>query len=66
MSLGVLATINQRLDWDVIELLSEEFGYIPKKIEDVGEELFTLDERLSLWAFPITAFLLMPPMISAI
>ena len=29
MSLGVLATINQRLDWDVIELLSEEFGYIP-------------------------------------
>jgi len=44
MSLGVLATINQRLDWDVIELLSEEFGYIPKKIEDVGEELFTLDE----------------------
>jgi len=44
MSLGVLATINQRLDWDVIELLSEEFGYIPEKIEDVGEELFTLDE----------------------
>ena len=44
MSLGVLATINQRLDWDVIELLSEEFGYVPKKIEDMGEELFTLDE----------------------
>ena len=44
MSLGVLATINQRLDWDVIELLSEEFGYIPEKIEDVGEELFALDE----------------------
>ncbi len=44
MSLGVLATINQRLDWDVIELLSEEFGYVPEKIEDMGEELFTLDE----------------------
>ena len=33
MSLGVLATINQRLDWDVIELLSEEFGYIPEKLK---------------------------------
>ena len=44
MALGVLATINQRLDWDVIELLSEEFGFTPEKIEDVGEELFSLDD----------------------
>jgi translation initiation factor IF-2 len=27
MSLGILATINQRLEWDVIELLAEEFGF---------------------------------------
>ena len=44
MALGVLATINQRLDWDVIELLSEEFGFNPEKVEDVGEELFSLDD----------------------
>ena len=37
MALGVLATINQRLDWDVIELLSEEFGFNPEKVEEVGE-----------------------------
>ena len=44
MALGILATINQRLDWDVIELLSEEFGFNPEKVEDVGEELFSLDD----------------------
>ena len=44
MALGVLATINQRLDLDVIELLSEEFGFNPEKVEDVGEELFSLDD----------------------
>ena len=43
MTLGVLATINQRLDWEIIELLAEEFGYVAEKLEDVGEELFTLD-----------------------
>ena len=43
MSLGVLATINQRLDWDLIELLSEELGFKAEKLEDVGEELFSLD-----------------------
>ena len=44
MALGVLATINQRLDWDVIELLAEEFGYKAERMEDVGEDLFSLDE----------------------
>ena len=44
MSLGVLATINQRLDWDLIQLLSEEFGYTAEKMEDVGDELFSLDQ----------------------
>ena len=44
MSLGVLATINQRLDWDIIELLAEEFGYEAKQLEDIGEELFDFED----------------------
>ena len=44
ISLGKLATINQRLDWDVIEMLAETFGYKAEAIEDVAEELFSLDE----------------------
>ena len=44
MGLGVLATINQRLDWDVIELLAEEFGYSAKQLEDIGEELFDFED----------------------
>lgn len=43
MSLGILATINQRLEWDVIELLAEEFGFKAERLEDIGEELFTLE-----------------------
>ncbi len=43
-SLGVLATINQRLDWDTIELLANEFGYQAEQMTDIGEELFSLDE----------------------
>ena len=44
ISLGKLATINQRLDWDVIEMLAETFGYKAEAVEDVAEELFSLDE----------------------
>ena len=44
ISLGKLATINQRLDWDIIEMLAETFGYQAVAVEDVAEELFTLDE----------------------
>jgi len=44
LGLGKLVTINQRLDWDVIELLADAYGFIPEKIEDIGEELFTLEE----------------------
>ena len=44
MGLGILATINQRLEWDVIELLAEEYGYAPEKLEDIGEELFTIED----------------------
>ena len=44
ISLGKLATINQRLDWDVIEMLAETFGYKAEAVEDIAEELFSLDE----------------------
>ncbi|MBT3589598.1 MAG: translation initiation factor IF-2 [Candidatus Marinimicrobia bacterium] len=44
MALGMLATINQRLDWDVIELLAEEYGYKAEKMTDIGEELFSEEE----------------------
>ena len=44
ISLGKLATINQRLDWDIIEMLAETFGYKAEAVEDVAEELFSLDE----------------------
>ena len=44
MGLGILATINQRLDWDVIELLAGEFGFAAEKLENIGEELFTLED----------------------
>ena len=43
MGLGILSTINQRLEWDVIELLAEEFGFKAERLDDVGEELFTLE-----------------------
>ena len=41
---GTLATINQRLDWDVIELLANHFGYNAEKIKDVFEDIFTFEE----------------------
>lgn len=44
LGLGKLVTINQRMDWDVIELLAESYGYVAEKITDMGEELFTLDD----------------------
>jgi translation initiation factor IF-2 len=44
LGLGKLVTINQRMDWDVIELLAESYGYTAEKITDIGEELFTLEE----------------------
>ena len=44
LGLGKLVTINQRLDWDLIEFLADSCGYIAEKITDIGEELFTLEE----------------------
>ena len=36
IELGMLVTKNQRMDWDIVELLSEHFGFTPEKITDVG------------------------------
>lgn len=44
MALGILATINQRLDWDVIELLAEEYELVAEKQSQAGEELYTFEE----------------------
>ena len=43
IELGMLVTKNQRMDWDMVELLSEHFGFTPEKITDVGEELFDIE-----------------------
>ncbi len=40
IELGMLVTKNQRIDWEVIELLADNFGFIPEKIKDIGEEIF--------------------------
>tara|TARA_B110001452_G_scaffold61495_1_gene48271 strand:+ start:4058 stop:6532 length:2475 start_codon:yes stop_codon:yes gene_type:complete len=40
IELGMLVTKNQRIDWDVIELLADHFGITPEKRTDVGDELF--------------------------
>ena len=44
LELGTLATINQRLDWDVIELIANHFEYNAEKIKDISEDLFTFEE----------------------
>ena len=43
IELGMLVTKNQRMDWDMVELLSEHFGFTPEKITDLGEELFDIE-----------------------
>jgi len=40
IELGMLVTKNQRIDWDVIELLADHFNFTPEKRQDVGEEFF--------------------------
>ena len=44
LGLGVLATINQRLDWDMIELLAEEHNCVVEKLIEYGDELFSLED----------------------
>ena len=44
LELGTLATINQRLDWDVIELIANHFGFNAEKIKDISEDIFNFEE----------------------
>ena len=44
IELGMLVTKNQRMDWDMIELLSDHFGFNAEKIEDIGEDVFTIEQ----------------------
>ena len=44
IELGMLVTKNQRMDWDMIELLSDHFGFNAEKIEDIGEDIFTIEQ----------------------
>ena len=44
IELGMLVTKNQRIDWDVIELLADNYGYVAEKVKDVGEDLFSEEE----------------------
>ncbi len=41
--LGMMATINQRLEWDVIELLAEEFGFHAEQETTDGGDLFSFE-----------------------
>lgn len=38
MGLGLMVTINQRLEWDTIELLADEYGYEVKKADEYKED----------------------------
>ncbi len=44
LELGTLATINQRLDWDIIELIANHFDYNAEKIKDISEDIFTFED----------------------
>ena len=44
IELGMLVTKNQRLDWDVVELMADNFGFTAEKITDVGEDLFSFED----------------------
>ena len=45
IDLGMLVTKNQRMDWDMIELLSDHYGFLAEKIDDLGEDLFTFEQN---------------------
>ena len=49
LQMGILATVNQRLEWDVIELIAGEYDVELKKYEEVVDDLFVTahsDEEL--------------------
>ena len=44
IELGMLVTKNQRMNWDIVELLADHFGFAPEKITDIGENLFEIED----------------------
>ena len=42
LQMGVLATVNQRLEWDIIELIAGEYDVELKKHEEVIDDLFVI------------------------
>ncbi len=45
MGMGLMMTINQRLDWDTIELLCAEYDMEVNKLEEYTEEILTDSEQ---------------------
>jgi len=45
VEMGMFVTINQRLDFDTISLIADEFGYEAEKQEEYGEELIQQEEE---------------------
>ena len=45
-SLGLVVTINQRLDMEAIEFIADEFGYEVESIEEYGADLFEEEEEV--------------------
>ncbi|MBN2281918.1 MAG: translation initiation factor IF-2 [Candidatus Marinimicrobia bacterium] len=44
ISLGMFVTINQRLDFDTIQLIASEFEYEVEQLKQYGEEVLKIDE----------------------
>ncbi len=44
IQLGMFVTINQRLDFDTIALIADEFGFEAEQVEQYGEELFKIEQ----------------------
>jgi translation initiation factor IF-2 len=42
LQMGVLATVNQRLEWDIIELIAGEYDVELSKYEEVVDDLFVM------------------------
>ncbi len=44
IQMGMFVTINQRLDFDTITLITDEFGFEAQQVEQYGEELLKIEE----------------------
>ena len=44
IGLGMFVTINQRLDFDTIELIADEYGFEVEQLEQYGEEVLKIEE----------------------